>query len=67
MRLFETAQKAIKNNVMEISDIIRVTQFLNLLTGLIQPLVNQNKYASDEEYEKYFIFSMVWAVGGLLE
>lgn len=35
MRLFETAQKAIKVNVMEVSDIIRVTQFLNLLTGLI--------------------------------
>lgn len=67
MRLFETLQKAIKVNVMSVSDIIRVTQFLNLLTGLLQPLVNQNKYCSEEDYEKYFIFSMVWSVGGLLE
>lgn len=67
MRLFESLQKAIKFNAMPVSDIIRITQFLNLLTGLLQPLVNQNKYATDEDYEKYFIFSMVWSVGGLLE
>lgn len=40
MRLFETLQKAIKVNVMNISDVMRVTQFLNLLTGLLQTLVN---------------------------
>lgn len=40
MRLFESLQKAVKTNVMPVSDVIRVTQFLNLLTGLLQPLVN---------------------------
>lgn len=40
---------------------------MNLLTGFLQNLVAQNKYASDEDYEKYVIFSIVWAMGGLLE
>jgi len=67
MKLFESLVKAVKAPVMEISDIIRVTQFLNLLAGLLNPYVNLNKYATDEEYEKYLIFSLVWACGGLLE
>jgi hypothetical protein len=34
---------------------------------MLQVYVNQNKYATDEEYEKYVIFAMVWSIGGLLE
>lgn len=67
MNLFVTLQQAIKVNCMSISDVMRVTQFLNLLTGLLQPLVDKNQSATDEEYEKYLIFSLVWSVGGLLE
>lgn len=67
MKLFETITKAVKAPVMDISDMIRVTEFLNLLAGLIYKLVDLNKYASDDEYEKYVIFSIVWAFGGLLE
>lgn len=67
MKLFETLQAAIKQNCMNISDVMRATQFMNLLTGLLQPLVEKNHTATDDEYEKYMVFSMVWAVGGLLE
>lgn len=67
MRIFETCQKVIKTTTMRISDIIRVTQFLNLLTGLLVPLVDKNVMATDDEYEKYFIFSMVWAMAGVVE
>lgn len=52
---------------MELSDVMRATQFMNLLNGLLSPLVEKNHTATDEEYEKYMIFSMVWAIGGLLE
>lgn len=67
MKLFDSLVKSVKNPIMDISDMIRVTEFLNLLAGLIYKLVDQNKYASDEEYEKYIIFSIVWSFGGLLE
>lgn len=67
MNLFESLQMAIKQNCMEISDVMRATQFMNLLNGLLAPLVEKNQTATDDEYEKYVIFSMVWAVGGLLE
>ena len=40
MKLFETITKAVKAPVMDISDMIRVTEFLNLLAGLIYKLVD---------------------------
>jgi hypothetical protein len=40
---------------------------LNLLTGLLVPLVDKNIMASEDEYEKYFVFSMVWSMGGVVE
>jgi dynein heavy chain len=67
MHLFSSLQNAIKQNCMPLSDVMRATQFMNLLTGLLQPLMDKNVTASDDEYEKYMIFSMVWAIGGLLE
>ena len=40
MKLFESITKAVKAPVMDISDMIRVTEFLNLLAGLIYKLVD---------------------------
>jgi len=40
---------------------------LNILTGFLKTLVDNNKNCSEEDYEKYLIFSAVWAMGGLLE
>jgi len=40
---------------------------LNILTGFLKSLVDNNKNCSEEDYEKYLIFSTVWAMGGLLE
>jgi hypothetical protein len=29
--------------------------------------VDKNIMASEDEYEKYFVFSMVWSMGGVVE
>ena len=39
MKLFETITKAFKTPVMNISDMIRMTDYLNFLAGLIYKLV----------------------------
>jgi hypothetical protein len=56
-----------KNPVMNISTIIKVTNFLNLLTGCLLQYVNSNKTLSEEEYEKYILFSITWSIGGVYE
>jgi dynein heavy chain len=37
------------------------------MTGFLIPFVEVNKTLTDEEYEKLFIFSIVWACGGIME
>jgi len=53
--------------MMSVSEICRCTNFMNLVTGALVQFVNINKTLTEEEYEKYFIFSITWAFGGLYE
>ena len=52
---------------MEISHVIRVTMTLNLLNGILRPLVNSNKTLTESDYEKVVVYALTWAVGGVFE
>jgi len=52
---------------MPISPIIKITNFLNLLTGCLLKYVQQNRILSEEDYEKYILFSIIWSFGGVYE
>ena len=67
MRIIEAIDKICRNAVMEIAAVIKVTMTLNLLNGILRPLVNSNKYLSEADYEKVCVFCMTWAIGGTLE
>jgi len=66
-KLVENLADTCRNAVMSISPILKITNFINLLTGCLLPYVNSNKTLSEEDYEKYIIFSLTWALGGIYE
>jgi len=66
-KLVENLAEACKNPVMNLSAILKVTNFINLLTGCLLPYVNSNKTLVEEDYEKLIIFSLTWALGGVYE
>jgi len=63
----ESIDKICRNPVMEISHVIRVTMTLNLLNGILRPLVNSNKTLTESDYEKVVVYALTWAVGGVFE
>jgi dynein heavy chain len=65
--IVENLDRTCRNPMMSLSAIIRITNFLNLLTGSLVQYVNSNKTLTEEEYEKYLIFSITWAFGGIFE
>jgi len=65
--LVEFEEKEMKNATMELSSICKVTNLLNLLTGLLIPVVKSNRTLSESEYEKLFVWSVAWAFGGIYE
>lgn len=67
MRIMESIDKICKSPTMDISHVIKVTMTLNLLNGILKPLVNSNKTLSEADYEKVVVFSLAWAVGGIFE
>ena len=48
-----------------VNNSIRITNFLNLLTSLLAPYNGMN--LDINSFEKYFLFSVIWAIAGLLE
>lgn len=66
-KFIENIEKACKSPVMDVSLLIKVTNTLNLLTGILKPLNALNKIVSEQDYEKLVIFSLTWAVGGIYE
>ena len=52
---------------MDLSSIIKVTNSLNLLSGCLVKIVNANKTLSEEDYEKYVLYSICWGIGGVYE
>jgi dynein heavy chain len=41
--ILETIDKTCRNAVIDLSYVLKVLQTLNLLTGILRPLVNANK------------------------
>jgi len=66
-KLIDNITATCRNPVMNVSPIIRVTNFLNLLTGSLLKYVQQNRILSEEDYEKYILFSLIWSFGSIYE
>lgn len=67
LRILEAIDKICKAPVMELSYVCKVTQTLNLLNGILKPLVSSNKTLIESDYEKVLVYSLAWAVGGIFE
>jgi len=67
MSIFDIIEKTCKEPMMDVSQIIRLTNTLNLLTGLLQPLERQSRTLSEGEYEKLILWSVCWGAGGIYE
>lgn len=67
MRILESMDKIAKAPTMDISHVIKVTMTLNLLNGILRPLVNSNKILTESDYEKVVVYALTWAIGGIYE
>ena len=52
---------------MDISNVLKVLQTLNLLNGVLRPAVQANKTLAESDYEKVVIYCLTWALGGVYE
>ena len=53
--------------VMYTPPIVRISQFLNLLTALFQHYLEKQEAIDKPTFEKYFVYSLAWSLGGLFE
>lgn len=67
MRIIEAMDKVLKEPVIGLSPVMILINILNLLSGLLQQYVLQSKNLSEIELEKYVVFSIAWAIGGICE
>ena len=65
--LFDWMRRNLPNRVMAVSDSIMVSNFLNLLAGLLKQSVDTNEVWSEAAYQRLVLYACVWAFGGLLE
>lgn len=52
---------------MACPEVVRINQLLNLLTGLLDVHIKEQRQLEEESFEKIFIYSLTWALGGLFE
>jgi len=55
------------NYVMSLPEVVRITQLLNLLTALLAPDIEAQKTITKADFEKLWVYCLVWSHGGLLE
>ncbi|KAL4479549.1 hypothetical protein ABPG72_018535, partial [Tetrahymena utriculariae] len=67
MRFIELQSKECQQPMMELSSIIYTINTLNLLTGCLQHFVQFQRTLTEKEYEKFVVFSITWAIGGIYE
>ena len=67
MKILESIEKICRSPVMEISNVIKVLMTLNVLVGIIKPLVSSNKTLTEADYEKVIVYALTWAIGGVME
>ena len=64
--LFKQIDKSY-HNVMDCLPVINATMLLNLLTAILQDHVEAQEVVDKPLFEKYFVYSLAWAIGGLFE
>ena len=67
LKIVTYEEKQLKNAPIELSSICKVTNFLNLLTGILLPLVSQARFLNSSEYERVFLWCLSWAFAGIYE
>lgn len=69
LRIIENiAKKNAANPIMEMQDMLRVSMTLNLLSGILHPiLTKKNSKLETDELEIIVMYSVMWGVGGIYE
>lgn len=52
---------------MDVSAVIKITNVLNLITGFLQPYIDNKSSLESEQLEKIVVYAIAWAVGGIYE
>jgi dynein heavy chain len=55
------------NYVMACPEVVRINQFLNLLTSLLQQYIQKQESVDKAAYEKLYLYCLAWSCGGLFE
>jgi len=55
------------SQVMKVLPVIMITQTLNLLSAILQPIVEQQTQISEEQFEKILVYCIAWGCAGLFE
>lgn len=67
LKILESVEVVCKEPVMYSPYVCKVINTLNLLTGSLHHFVQTNKNLDEAKLEKFVMFSLVWAIGGLFE
>ncbi|KAL4465245.1 hypothetical protein ABPG74_001959 [Tetrahymena malaccensis] len=67
MKFIELQSKECQQPMMELSIKMQTINTLNLLTGCLQHFIQSQSTLSEQQYEKFVIFSISWAIGGIYE
>lgn len=65
--LLDWMRRNLPNRVMAVSDSIIITNFLNLLTGLLKSSFEANDILPEAAYKRLTLYTVFWSFGGLLE
>jgi len=57
----------VTTSTMDVGPVLRVTNILNLLTGVLKQYVDSNQTVPEVALEKIVLYSIIWGLGGLLE
>ena len=65
--LMDWMRRNLNSRVMTVNDSIVISNFLNLLTGLLKAHTEVNEILSEAAYQRLVMYALAWAFGGLLE
>lgn len=64
--MFKTLKKSF-TYIMQTPPVVRITQFLNLLTAILWQFYENQEPIDKSTFEKFVVYCIVWAIGGLFE
>jgi len=53
--------------IMQTPPVVRITQFLNLLTAILWQFYENQEQIDKAAFERFFVYCIVWSIGGLFE